>query len=140
LARKKRTFKREKRGLRIVGNRIILTCYECNIQRESLKNNRDTDEVLDVEAVGWYTLLSGISLCPQCRVKRGITQDNIHPLTETIFGDQDARREAFARYLAHTKDLTNGNRRHQKALQHPRSTESVKQPPMDSMPSADSSS
>lgn len=103
MPRKKRSFRRERRGLKLVGGQIILTCYECNLQRHIDKDKRDTDEILDIEAPGWYTLLSGISLCPNCTSKQGLTHANIHPLTETIYGDPGTRREEVARYLDRTR-------------------------------------
>jgi hypothetical protein len=98
-------FKRKKRGTELVGNLIILTCYQCNAVREFRRDGRDTDEVLDLEAPGWYTLVGGIALCPKDVAQKGITQASLNPYSECIHGDPVARQQAIARCLDHTQRI-----------------------------------
>jgi hypothetical protein len=103
MARRKKKFKSEKRGVQRSADLILLTCYRCNMQRAIPHEGRNTDEVLDAEAVGWYNVLDGIALCPRHTIESGANLQPLKPLSEIIYGDPEARRESVRRYLERTR-------------------------------------
>ena len=103
MARRKRKFKRVRQGIKVNGNQLTITCYECNLVKEFERNGEDTDQILDREAVGWYTLFSGIALCPRHIHIAGVTNRLLYPLSEVIYGDPEARKLDLEQYLARTR-------------------------------------
>lgn len=66
---------------------IVLEC-RCGNRREIERTDEDTDDILDREASGWYTLLPGIAMCPRCRMAKG--KFKTEHIGERIHGeDQD---------------------------------------------------
>lgn len=103
MARKKRKFKRQRRGIQVTADAISLVCYECNLTRQFERNGEDTTHILDREAKGWYTIYNGIALCPKHTITSGANLRPLLPLAETIYGDPDARREDLERYMERTR-------------------------------------
>jgi hypothetical protein len=104
MARRKAKFKRKRRGLEVEHYLIRLTCYQCNLTKEIVRQNgEDPDVALDREAKGWYTILDGIALCPRHVIESGTNLRPLYPLSEKIHGDSQAHADALARYMERTR-------------------------------------
>jgi hypothetical protein len=104
MARRKAKFKRKRQGYEKEYDLVRLTCFECNLDKEvRLQNGEDPDHALDREAVGWYTILDGIALCPRHTIERGTNLRPLYPLHEKIYGDPDAHRARLDRFMERTR-------------------------------------
>jgi len=104
MARKKRKFKRQKNGLQVTATMIGLVCYQCNMTREIVRTDEDVDQILDREAIGWYTVIGGIALCPRHVIESATNTSPLH-LTETIYGDPDAHRRRLEAIMERTRRI-----------------------------------
>ena len=103
MARKKRKFKRQKQGIIATIDMVTLTCYECNLTREFERSGEEIRDLLDREAKGWYTMYTGIALCPRHVILSGTNLRNLLPLAETIYGDPEARQANLEQYMERTR-------------------------------------
>lgn len=103
MARKKRK-KRARQGLRREPNQICLTCYDCDHQVVvECKSDDDTDQILDIKAPGWYTILHGVAFCPRHTIERALNRRPLYPLTERIYGDPAEHQSSMERFLERTR-------------------------------------
>lgn len=72
-------------GLEIDGHEVRLHCGECGFIKNMLRKIANIDDLLDREAEGWYTVLAGTALCPNCTIKRGLA-DEPATLTTRVCG------------------------------------------------------
>ena len=103
MARKKRKFKRNKQGTTVTIDMVVLVCYECNLTREFERNGEEITSLLDREAKGWYTMYTGIALCPRHVILSGTNLRHLLPLAETIYGDPEARKVDIEQYMERTR-------------------------------------
>lgn len=103
MARKKRKFTKNKRGTMVTIDIVTLTCYECNLTREFNRDGKGIRGLLDREARGWYTMYTGIALCPIHTILSGTNLRHLYPLAETIYGEPEARQEALEQYMESTR-------------------------------------
>jgi len=102
--RRKTKFKRQKTGLKVTDNVIGLVCYECNLTKEIERTNEDVDQTLDREAIGWYTVIGGIALCPKHVIESGTDTTSLH-LTERIYGDPEKHRRRLEAIMERTRRI-----------------------------------
>jgi hypothetical protein len=55
-----------RRGFTVGTDQITLICSYCYKERSIRRTDEDTDRILDREAPGWLTTLSGACACPKC--------------------------------------------------------------------------
>ena len=102
--RRKVKFKRQRNGLQVTAYMIGLVCYECNLTREIERTDEDVDQILDREAIGWYTVIGGIALCPRHVIESGTNLSPLH-LSERIYGDPEKHRLRFETIMDRTRRI-----------------------------------
>jgi hypothetical protein len=77
--------KKRRYGSIIVTDDTVTLICKCNTEKVIQRTERNVSHLLDTQAIGWYTCLTGVCLCPVCTIKLGSieqTLDNgVHPWT-----------------------------------------------------------
>lgn len=83
-----RPSKKRKRGSVVVTADMVFLRCQCQTRGRDIPRqpNEDVGELLDREAIGWYTCVSGVAMCPVCIALMGGVK---HGPAQVIHGENN---------------------------------------------------